>query len=357
MACSVRWAVAVVAVGFCCCATEGQITSFKQVDGKTISCTRSGLGSNQNDCGTQSDWYPYVFVGTISAITPTKDDEKELQIVPDEIFKGQPTNPLIIRTSGGACFPELTLGDHWLFYLRSGNPIVLDFYGNISRPVADSQERLETLRRLKTIGDNGILRGRVLRGPFGDGEPISDAQVIARRATDDAQFVATSDADGRYEFQPLPPGKYKLIVDDPKKSFRADEATLEVKSQQCWDYTPWKTPHGHLGGHVRRSDGSPVPWLPILITDEKGSWFETIISDAQGYFHREVLSSGKYLVGINLPGQPTWRPSGCVGTPGACSIPKASLYYPGMRNRADALLVSLADDEKRDDVDFIIPAQ
>jgi Carboxypeptidase regulatory-like domain len=357
MASSVRWAVAIVTVGLCCCSiTVGQIMSSKQVDGKRFQCMHTGLSSDMNDCGTQSDWYPYVFVGTISAATPAKDGEKELQIVPDEIFKGRPTNPLIVRTSQGACFPELNVGDHWLFYLREGNPIVLDFYGNISRPVTDAQERVETLRRLETIGDNGILRGRVRQGPFGQGEAVSNAHVIAHRATDDAQFVATTDAEGRYEFQPLPPGKYRLSM-DPIKSFRADDTSVDVKGHQCWDLTLSRAPHAHLGGHVQRSDGSPAAQVSVLLTDEDGSWFETMISDAHGDFHRELLSSGRYVIGINLPGEPTWKPSGCAGTPGACVVPKASLYYPNMRNRADALVISLATDETRDDIDFTIPAQ
>jgi hypothetical protein len=54
----------------------------------------------------------------------------------------------------------------------------------------------------------------------------------------------------------------------------------------------------------------------------------------------------KYVVGISLPGHPGWIPSGCAGTPGACSIPKASLHYPNMRNRTDALGMNLATDEK-----------
>ena len=357
MARSVRWVVAVVTVGlYCCSITAGQIISSEQVDGKRFQCMHSGLGSDMNDCGTQSDWYPYVFVGTISAVTPTKDGEKELQIVPDEIFKGAPTNPLIVRTSQGACFPKLNVGDHWLFYLRNGNPIVLDFYGNISRPVAAAQERVETLRRLETIGDNGILRGRVRQGLFGQGDAIPNAHVIAHRATNDAQFVATTDAEGRYEFQPLPPGKYRLSM-DPIKSFQTDDANIDVKGHQCWDLTLSRAPHGHLGGHVQRSDGSPAAYMPVLLMDGDGSFFETMISDANGYFHREMLSSGRYVIGINLPGEPTWKPSGCAGTPGACVVPKASLYYPNMRNRADALVISLATDEKRDDIDFTIPAQ
>jgi hypothetical protein len=357
MASSVRWVVAVVTVGLCCCTVAaGQIMSFKQVDGKTIQCLHSGLGSDLNDCGTQSEWYPYVFVGTISAATPISNTEKELRIVPDEVFKGEPPNPLIVRTSQGTCFPQLSVGDHWLFFLRKGPPFVLDYYGNISSPVTDAQPRLETLRRLETIGDNGILRGRVRQGPFGDGAAIPNAHVIAHRETDEAQFVATTDADGHYEFQPLPPGKYKLSV-DPIKSFQADDSSIEVKSRQCWDLTLSRAPHAHLGGHLQRSDGSPVPHVPVLITNDEGSWFTTIMSNEQGYFHMESMSSGKYVIGVNLPGEPTWKPSGCAGTPGACSVPKTSLYYPNMRNRADALVINLATDEKRDDIDFTIPAQ
>ena len=248
MAGNVRWVVAALTVGLCCSGvTVGQIMSSKQVGGKAIQCLHSGLSSDLNDCGTQSDWYPFVFVGAISAATPISDTEKELRIIPTEVFKGEPPNPLIVHTSQGACFPELNVGDHWLFYLRKGPPFVLDYYGNISRPVSDAQQRLETLRRLETIGDNGILRGLVRRGPFGSGDPIPNAHVIARRETNEAQFigypeidvaqfVATTNADGRYEFQPLPPGKYKLIV-DPIDSFQADDSRIEVQTRQCWDLT------------------------------------------------------------------------------------------------------------------------
>jgi hypothetical protein len=357
MASSMRFVLAVLTVVLSCFgAARAQIMEFREVGGKTITCMHSGLSSDLSDCGTQSDWYAYVFVGTISAITPTKDGEKELHIIPDEVFKGEPANPLIVRTSQGACLPDLMVGDRWLYYLRSGNPVVLDFYGNISSPVADAKQRLETLRRLETIGDNGILRGRVQQGPFGQGDAIRNAHVIAHRTTDDAQFVATTDANGRYEFQPLPPGEYKLSV-DPIKSFQADDASIEVKSRQCWCLTLSRSPHAQLGGHLQLSDGSPAPQIAVLITNEDGSWFTTMQSDARGYFHMESLSSGKYVVGINLPGAPTWKTFGCAGTPGACSIPKASLYYPAMPNRYDALVINLATDEKRDDIDFTVPNQ
>jgi hypothetical protein len=183
-----------------------QIDEFRKVDGKTIECLHSGLTSDLKDCDVRSDWYAYVFVGSISAITRAPKDEESLQITPEEIFHGDPPTPLAVLTSQGKCLPSLAVGDHWLFFLRkeNGKPIVLDYYGNDSLPIASAEKQIETLRRLKTIGDFGILRGNVVRGPsFGDRKPVPGANVVASRSSDHAQFLTRTDADGNYEFQPL----------------------------------------------------------------------------------------------------------------------------------------------------------
>lgn len=120
----------------------------------------------------------------------------------------------------------------------NGSSIVLDYYGNDSRTVADAQEKIETLRRLQNIGDLGILRGHVQRGPHSviQGEAVPNAHVVARRTSDNKQFVAVTDAGGRYEFQPVPPGKYKLAL-DRIDFFHADDAELDVSRGACWDLT------------------------------------------------------------------------------------------------------------------------
>jgi hypothetical protein len=35
----------------------------------------------------------------------------------------------------------------------------------------------------------------------------------------------------------------------------------------------------------------------------------------------------------------------------------STMYYAGLRNRADALVINLETDEKRDDIDFTISSQ
>lgn len=353
MVSSVRLGIVVLAVAISGIQAGAQIIEFREVGGKRIECMHSGLTSDLNDCGFRSDWYAYVFVGSISAVKPADGEESIIQIIPEEIFYGDPSTPLTVLTSQGACLPSLGIGDRWLFYLRqgNGNPIVLDYYGNDSRPVDSAQEEIETLRQLKAIGNLGILRGSVERGYFGEREAVPGAQVIASRNSDKAQFYAATDVNGHFAFAPLAPGTYKLTV-DPIGSFRPDNSTVEVKSGSCWNVTIAKSPHARISGHLRHPDGSPAPKEPVLIIDADGSGFNTIESDADGFFSSDGMIPGRYLVAINSPDLPRWKISSCGG---ACETPPGALYYPWMHDRSHALVIELSEDEKRNNIDFTIP--
>jgi hypothetical protein len=313
----------------------------------------SGLWSGLNDCGVRSDWYAYVFVGSISAITPVDKDEKKLQIIPEEVFNGRPATPLTVLTSQAACLPKVAVGDRWLFFLRSekDKPIILDYYGNDSRPVAHAQEQVETLRRLENIGDFAIIRGRVMRGEGFDGKVVRHPRVIAQRKTDNVRFVATTDADGRYQFGPLPPGNYKITV-DPIGKYQPDDSGIEVSRGACWDLTLSRSPHAQISGHVRQSDGSSIPGVGVMLIEPDNTSYNTTQTDERGYFNFDGLRPGDYVVGINLPGAPAWKYAGCGG---ACVVPPASMYYYGTAERTKALVIKLATDEKRQDIDFIAP--
>ena len=330
-----------------------QIIGSKQVNGKTVWCAHSGLSSDLRDCGAP-EWYAYVFIGSISTIAPAANDEKKIQIVPEEIFKGEPPSPLAVLTSQAGCLPGLNVGDRWLFFLRKegSKPVVLDYYGNDSRPVVDAKDEIETLRRLKTIGEFGILRGSVMKGRSFEGRSVPHASVVAHSISDNSQFATTTDQDGRYEFPPLPSAKYKLTV-DPIGSFRPDDSQIEIRRGGCWDLTLLRYPHARLGGHLQRSDGSPLPGVAVLLTDESEEWWMTSKTDARGHFVFDSQPAGKYLVGIDVPHAGAWQNTSGGGPRG--SAPKASLYYPGVQNRDGALAIALSEDEKRDDIDFVVP--
>lgn len=327
------------------------VTGIKNGD-KTVFCMHTGLSSDLRDCGVRADWYTYVFVGSISAIAPAANDEKTLQIRPGEIFHGTPPPSMTVLTSQAACLPKLAAGDRWLFYLRqeNGKPIVLDYYGNDSLPVADAKEQIDTLRRLETIGDRSILRGEVGRNPLGPWKPVGHARVVAQGETENLRFVTTTDGNGRYEFPPLPAGSYKITV-RPVGSFRPEDTSVDVSRGSCWHVTLTRYPRAQIGGHVRYPNGSPVAGAQALLISVDGSWWSTQQVDANGYFRYEMLDAGRYVIGVRLASPP---PPNTVagGTP-----PQASLYYPGVIKRSAAAAIALRTDAKRDNIDFTVPAQ
>src|SRR4051812_40117579 len=257
MARPINCALAVVITALTCLgAASAQIMEFRD-DG--TKCMQSGLSSNLKHCDVP-DWYAYAFIGSISAVTPVENGESEIQVTPEEVFHGDPGGSLTVRTSQGACLPKLVPGDRWLFFLRNAKPFVLDYYGNDSRPLADVPEKIEMLRHLQKVGDFGILRGHVQRrlSSHGEGGGVPNAHVIARRTSDNTQFVAITDEDGLYEFPPVPPGKYKLDLNQIVP-LQADGGDLKVGRGACWDLTlevP-KEADGSISGRVATPDGRP----------------------------------------------------------------------------------------------------
>jgi Carboxypeptidase regulatory-like domain len=246
----------------------------------------------------------------------------------------------------------LAVGDRWLFFLRQndGPGLVLDYYSNISRPVADAQDQIETLRRRKTIGHLAIVRGRVEGGPnSSDRLPVPGMRLVASRNVDHAQYFTTTNANGPFEFEPLAPGKYDVTADQGG-SFRPDGRSLDVTAGSCRNLTMSRYPHARISGLIRRSNGSPVANATVFIMN--GDGYNTVRSDRNGHFESSEMFAGKYAVGIDLPDAPAWKYGGCGGP--RCETPPIDLYYPGVHDRSTALVIALAGDENRDDIDFTV---
>ncbi len=319
-------------------------------------CSHSGLSSDFKDCGVRAYWYTYVFVGVISGVTPVENDEKQIELVPEEVFLGTPATALTALTSQADCMREFKVGDRWLFYLRKveGKPIVLDYYGNDSLPVADAQNQIATLRHLGKIGDFAVLQGQVIRGELFSAEVVPNAQITATRESDGNQSFCVTGTDGRYEFPPLPPGKYKISA-RPVGSYQPDDSEVNLTSGTCRDITLDRSSHGEVGGHVRRSDGTPVANVAVVLISSDNSSYLTTQTDRDGYFVFDSQQPGKYVLGLNSPASSDWFDGGGAGA--GVRIPPASTFYPGVANRSSALVIRLATDEKLEDLDFVIPSR
>jgi len=234
----------VIAVALFCHATaSAQTFSSKKIGDKTVQCIQFGIVTDLMDCGLQPYPYDFVFVGSISAITPAGNDEMELRIVPEEVFSGKPDSPMTVLTSQGLCFPDFTVGDRWLFYLRkgSGKPIELDYYRNKSVPVANAQTLIDTLRRLQKIGNSAIVRGKVVSGKLFRGVPVRNLNVKAVRKGDGRQYSAVTNKEGRYEFPSLPSGRYVIQI-RASGPHRPGDWAIDLSPGACWDMTPDRLP-------------------------------------------------------------------------------------------------------------------
>jgi hypothetical protein len=352
-----RYGLAVLALAFSHASfAPAQVIWINKVGDKTVTCMHSGLSSDLRDCGTRSDWYAYVFVGQISVITASEKDESEIQIRPEEVFLGKPENPMKVLTSQGWCLPNLAVGDRWLFYLRQvdGKPIVLDYYGNDSVPIANAQGEIETLRRLQKIGDFGLLRGQVMQREKFDGKVLPNAHVTAIRKEDKRQYSTIAGSDGHYEFEPLPPGEYDLKV-APIGSRTPDDSGITMKGGACWDLTLTRSQHGRIGGKVTYSNGLRAVGIDVALVSSDNQWYTTVQTDEKGGFQFDPQQPGEFVLGFNFPPKSTWVNFG-GGAGAGIGLPPMSWFYPGVPNRSSARVIELKTDEKLDDIRVILPA-
>ncbi|MGO9087289.1 MAG: carboxypeptidase-like regulatory domain-containing protein [Candidatus Sulfotelmatobacter sp.] len=310
----------------------------------------SGLKGWGSPCGTDGS-YEYIFVGSVQSATEVSDTEKRLQLAPQEIFRGDPASSLTVTTSQGACLPEILPGDEWLFYLWRDDKTkeLLLGYGGPSEPIADAQPAINLLRRLATMEDAGIIRGilqkRVRRDNhkgfrWTESVNVPNRKVIARRASDQAEYSAVSDDQGNFEFAPLPSGSYHLSA-NTAPGLWAEEGPATIHARGCEAFDFELQTDGVISGQIKSPDGKVFkrhPWVDVMWLERGES--QQIYADEHGHFEARGLEPGRYLVGIGIeakPDSPEW---------------KSRVYYPGVRTKDKAVIVELGKAAKRTDIDF-----
>src|SRR5215470_2257263 len=321
-----------------------------QVKGQTVSCGRSdALRRLGEACGLDAD-DGYIFTGTVLSSIDISDTEKRLQVAPHEMFRGVPASELTVVTEQDDCLPDLRVGEEWLFYLQRDektHSLVLPF-GSLSKPTAEGQEEISTLRRTIAMSDSGLIIGYVSRDDS-DGdkstttEPVASQKVTAIRESDGAQYSAISDSDGNYEFEPLPIGSYTLSA-NTRPGLWAPDWGATIRPRSCHAYEFELRTDGRISGHVRAADGKPLAeqlWVDVV--SEDGGRGDSAYVDDEGRFEARGLEPGRYVIGMGINAQPNtaeWR---------------ARVYYPGVRSKDEATVVELGNAERRSGVDFKIP--
>lgn len=151
------------------------------------------------------------------------------------------------------------------------------------------------------------LEGRAVSST--DGQPLKRVRLVLRREGGGRgqRLEATADSGGKFRFERLLPGNYRLAARRPGYLPEATDAApaqggfafrLEA-GQQVRNFRVRLVPASQIRGRVVDADGRPVPYARVLVTnsdlppDAFGS-ARLARADSGGWFQASLLRPGEY---------------------------------------------------------------
>jgi len=314
-----------------------------------------------------------VFVGTVEVADPDEPDNKTIfqeqfvRIRVDEAFKGVVTGQTIELHQGGSdCDAKFRTGQRMVFYLQAPTPgsWVVPACSHALGFADAGGDDLLFLRGLPKSAIGTRLSGEVelyedspdegfkrVRGLANIPVTISGPNGLTRETV--------TNNDGAYEMHGLPSGTYSVSIAVPKGlkiDFPVVTGSPRVKDAPA---SAELVPDGgasvsfalkadtQLSGHVLDSDGKPMWGVCIDLEPLEGPAEHPSqifgCSKKDGYFEMSMMSPGRYW----LVARDEIKVDGFKS--------KSTLYYPGVRDRAGAIAVSIEAGRYLHGLDIRVP--
>ena len=167
------------------------------------------------------------------------------------------------------------------------------------------------------------IEGRVANALTG--QPVAEAGVTLYRSVGgDAASETTSDAAGRFIFDGIAPGTYRITAEATgylQPEYSAGDALVLAPAQILKDLQLKLTPQGEISGRVLADPDHPLAGVEVvaLRSLQAGNVRRMIRTaetrtDALGEFHLTDLAPGNYLLAANRPAAPSLPDSGFIAT-------------------------------------------
>ncbi len=211
---------------------------------------------------------------------------------------------------------------------------------------------------------SGVIRGRVVSAETG--APLRRARVVLNEGQQDARATST-EADGRYEFSQLGPGRYSITASKPmyvtrlygQRSARDASRPVVVAEGGVLEKIDVALPKGGVvAGRVFDDLGEPIDYVRVAVMQVQ--YFDgrrQAVPLASSYVRTNDL--GEY----RIYGLPPGRYYVGTAPPVADSVPRprsgrafGPSYFPGVSSIADARAIDLDGGQERRDVDFALVA-
>ena len=317
---------------------------------------------------------PFVFSGTVEVADPDEDprqtifQEQSVRIRVDEAFKGVSAGQKIELDEGANdCAGKFRTGQRAVFYLYQGDtpetyndPPCTYTLGN----AAPGGDDLLFLRGLPKSAKGTRLSGEV--------ELYEDSAKEAFRRVGGVPNVSVrisgpggltyekkTNADGAYEIYGLSPGRYSVNIAVPAglriafpvitgSSPSGNDNTVELRKNDGVSIGFVLKADTRLSGRLLDSDGNPITGVcidlePIEGRGENGARFFNC-SKAGGFFQMEMMPSGKYWLVARDEIKVDQTKS------------QSTLYYPGVRDREEAKIISIEAGKFVEHLNLTLPA-
>jgi hypothetical protein len=209
------------------------------------------------------------------------------------------------------------------------------------------------------------ITGRVVIMIDRQWSPVRRARVTLQSDTA-ATFTTDTDTDGRYRFDHLVAGTYRIVVDKPgfvpvlqggRRAFDPPPP-FDLKAGQSLTADIQMQRGAALQGRVVTDTGDPAANIVVSAVrlvygpyGKRPSAIRTAVTDDQGRFRVHTLPAGDYY--LDAAPDPRTLASGMPPAGDRPVIP-ARTYYPGTPRVSDARLVTLVTGQDAENLDFTV---
>jgi len=301
-----------------------------------------------------------VFTGTVinSSTTTSKRGEYEVRerlvrFNIDQAFRGVKGKDVEVRTGLGDsdCGYNFRLGGQYLVYAYGDGGKLATGICSRTRTISEASDDLAYFQGLATAEPGATISGEVKRVDQAARseerfQPVSDARIVIE--TSSTRVEAVTDKKGNYRVSGLAPNTYKVRVELPEGlSIHNPEQEAKVFDRGCAQISFWVESDTQVRGKVFDAQGQPAAdvLMELVPADGQDNGFPTLVTtDKEGRYEMKLVRPGRYLFGVRI-----------FGSAGSTYIPFPRTYYPGVREADRATIISVAEGQRIDLNDLILP--